>query len=69
MFQVQLEKKKKPEKAQEVTQGELKYGSVSVEGITGGFEWGTLNNDWHGKKCEGNNFQFIQMKFEGDILK
>lgn len=31
-------KKKKLEKAQEVTQGELKYESVSVEGITGGFE-------------------------------
>lgn len=56
------------ERGQEMTQGKLKYGSASVEGmITGWFEWGALNNDWHGKKHKGNNFQFIHIKFEGDF--
>lgn len=58
------------EKAQEMTQGELNYGSGSVEGIlTGWFEWGALNSDWHGDKHEGSNFQFIWIKFESDIFK
>lgn len=49
MFHVQLEYSL--EKAKEMTQGELTYGSASVEEmITGRFEWSALNNDWHGEK-------------------